>query len=288
MGEKIRDIHPIKIGKSSLMIELNEGYTASEGRLIHIQNKKFRYLLKENDFYHLSTMVMRAWSEFDYIKNHIVEVKNENDFSIREEVSDLTMQKLHNFAVMLNSDNIDYRILDIQNEMITIIVKEEELSRFKKIIGKKGSVIRSHPFGTNNGYRFLYQMTPFLLYEYDNILFEVYCQLPCASLTPKTWIPLDRSIQKEIWQLTEENDVVKNCNLVCQCIYHLCWAIFFNKGFSPYSRTFLGKNKTIFYTDQMRKLLEVVFFNYTPSLIEQIQSNNFDTIIPNYYSFIGY
>ena len=65
MGEKIRDIHPIKIGNSSLMIELNEGYTASEGRLIHIQNKKFRYLLRESDFYHLSSMVMRAWSEFE-------------------------------------------------------------------------------------------------------------------------------------------------------------------------------------------------------------------------------
>lgn len=39
MGEKIRDLHPIKVGSSEFMIELNEGYVKDEGRLIHTPNK---------------------------------------------------------------------------------------------------------------------------------------------------------------------------------------------------------------------------------------------------------
>ena len=45
MGEKIRDLHSIKIGSSELMIELNEGNTKAEGHLIHVQNKHFRFCM---------------------------------------------------------------------------------------------------------------------------------------------------------------------------------------------------------------------------------------------------
>lgn len=288
MGEKIRDLHPIKIGKSSLMIELNEGYTADEGRLIHIQNKKFRYLLKENDFYHLSTMVMRAWSEFDYIKNLKVEQKNEDDFPIRESVSDDTIKKKQNLGQLLQNQGIDYRFLDIQNCMLTLLVPEDRLAKFKEIIKKNGAIPMNHPLGKDYGYIFLYQMKPFMLFKLNGILLEVYCQLPCASLTPKTWIPLDRMIQKMVWDNKEFEDGVFICNKFCQFIYHLCWAIFYNKGFSKFAKSFLVNNKPAEWTSTMKECLSLVFFNYTQSLIDQIEAGCFDTIIPNYYSFLDY
>ena len=60
MGEKIRDVYPITLIGSKLMVELNEGYSKQQGRVIHIQNNKFRYLLKEKDFYTLSSNILRA------------------------------------------------------------------------------------------------------------------------------------------------------------------------------------------------------------------------------------
>jgi hypothetical protein len=68
MGEKIKDIKSIDVSGTKLMIELNEGYTEKEGRLIHIQNDKFRYLLKERDFLKLSGTILRAKAELDYLK----------------------------------------------------------------------------------------------------------------------------------------------------------------------------------------------------------------------------
>jgi hypothetical protein len=287
MGEKIRDIQSIKIGDSSLMIELNEGYTASQGRLIHIQNKKIRYLLKETDFHHLSSMVLRAWSEFDYVKKHKVEQKSASDFLPREEISEGTLNKLRIVSQLFQSNGIEYRVLDIQNKIITIIVKEECLPLFKRVIKSVGGTSSTHPYGKEYGYKFIYQMVPFLLYEYDGLYLEVFCQLPCASLTPDMWMPLDRMIQNEIWTSEGQGDV-QMCDVKCQYIYHLCWAIFFNKGFSPYALSFLKKNKSVLDITTMKDFLSVVFFNYSELLISQIKQDSFDTIIPNYYSFIDY
>ena len=50
MGEKIRDLKKIHIGKAEFMVELNEGYTKEQGNVMHIQNERFRYLFKEQDF----------------------------------------------------------------------------------------------------------------------------------------------------------------------------------------------------------------------------------------------
>ena len=287
MGEKIRDIHPIRIGKSSLMIELNEGYTASQGRLIHIQNNKFRFLLKEVDFHRLSSMVLRAWSEFDFVKSQKIEQKKEKEFIHRDKVSEDTIYKMKHIAQMMQSNNIEYRVLDVQDKIITIIVKEEDLKKYKSVIKRNGGKSMSHPYGKDYGFRFIYQMVPFLLYKYEDLYLEIYSQLPCASLTPYMWLPLDRKIQKEIWSSSAQEEVMM-CNIKCQYIYHLCWAIFFNKGFSPFAVSFLKNNKSILEDPLMKELLSVVFFNYTESLISQIESDRFDTIIPNYYSFIEY
>lgn len=68
MGEKIRDLHSVKIGSAELMVELNEGNTKGEGRLIHVQNKHFRFLIGEKGFLELAATILRAYSEMQYYK----------------------------------------------------------------------------------------------------------------------------------------------------------------------------------------------------------------------------
>lgn len=288
MGEKIRDIRPIKIGKTSFMVELNEGYSASQGRLIHIQNKKFRYLLTEHDFYHLSAMVLRSWSEFSYIKDKKIEQKSEVEFHVRDSVSDNTFQQVLHLSKDFDEKGVEYRVLDMQNKMVTVVVKESDLHTVQSYLGKRMKQYY-HPFGIINHYHFLYQMNPFLLYKAEDDLFlEIYCQLPCASITPKTWIPLDRTIQSHLWNNSNVIEGIKWADVMCQFVFHLCWAIFHNLGFSPFSRSFLKDNKECVEESEMVEMLSLVFFNYTSELIRYLKADDFDSIIPNYYSFKNY
>lgn len=68
MGEKIRDIGTIKIGKTQFEIELNKATSSRGPRYIHIQNPKFRYLLTERDFYQFSAEILRAKKHFLWSK----------------------------------------------------------------------------------------------------------------------------------------------------------------------------------------------------------------------------
>ena len=68
LGEKIKDLYPIYVGSSEFMIELNEGYS-SEERLIHVQNKKFRYQFEESAFFDIAGNILRAKLKLDRIRS---------------------------------------------------------------------------------------------------------------------------------------------------------------------------------------------------------------------------
>lgn len=98
MGEKIRDLHSVKIGSAELMVELNEGNTKGEGRLIHVQNKHFRFLIGEKGFLELAATILRAYSEMQYYKTtgwkkHLVntaevEEMDEKTLHVRKQVAE--------------------------------------------------------------------------------------------------------------------------------------------------------------------------------------------------------
>ncbi|MBR4720596.1 MAG: hypothetical protein IK057_02410 [Clostridia bacterium] len=282
MGEKIRDLHDISIGDASLMIELNEGYSASQGRLIHIQNKKFRYLLTERNFYQLSSMVMRAWSEFDFLKNKKRTIAK--DFPVRESVKNESNNAFREYLTYMDKSGIGYRVIDVQDKMITLLVDKKSNN---KILQKDMKEI-PHPYGKETGYRFLYQMTPFKLYKKQDYYIEVYNQLPCGSLTAKTWIPLDRAIQQRAWGDYELKDGIKWCDGICRYLYHLCWAIFKHNGFSPFEMQYLKENRELLKTEEFMHCASLVFFSYTDKLIEHLYKGDYYAVIHEYYSFIGY
>ena len=68
MGDVIRKVSEIKIGKESFDIELNHSTRGSEYRDIHIQNDKFRLEMPENEFLQMAACVILAKSQFDVIK----------------------------------------------------------------------------------------------------------------------------------------------------------------------------------------------------------------------------
>lgn len=275
MGEKIRDLKEINIGKVKLMVELNEGYTASQGRVIHIQNNRFRYLLKENDFLHLCSEVIRANDELKYLKSH--PVKDSKKISTNIIHTGTMSDSLKSFANLLESHNIDYRIVEEGNGYNTIIINLSSRGLFKDFIRSQSNDIKQleHPYGELFDYKFLYKMKRFELYKYKNELFEIYYQLPCMSTTTKTWIPLDSAIQKRIW--AHNNN--KYLDEISYYIYRLCWAIFKDNSFSTSTIKVLEKNTNLIKSEELKEYLKSVFFGYTETLLNLLNNKEYENII---------
>lgn len=69
MGELIRKIGNLKIKGQDFSIELNEPNNKSTDRIVHLQNDKLRYELKESDFLELCALTLHAADNLSILKN---------------------------------------------------------------------------------------------------------------------------------------------------------------------------------------------------------------------------
>ena len=282
MGEKIRDVHTIHLAKRELMVELNEGYTRSQGRVIHIQNKEFRFLIKECDFTEIASLIMRADVEFEYIKNHPPK-------KVKRTVPTSTISNPENFNLLrIICSEMDYRIVSIRERWITVIVPKSEIPHLKKLMKMNHAKELNHPMGQINGFSFLYQMEPFHVFFCKGLYYEFYCQLPCMSLTPKTFIPLDRRIQEAVWMNERKRQEWSYLGEEEEWIYRLSICLFLNRNFNESDIAFFIGSKDLINRESLVCKLMLVVFSYTPYLLNHIREERFDLIITDYYSFENY
>ena len=289
MGEKIRNIHPLHLGKNEYMVELNEGYSEKQGYVIHIQNKYFRYLLKENDFFQFAAEILRSNSELAYIKDHPVHVQDERTFKRNTPQGEESKAQINRLCKMLTDRNIRYRLIDAYEGYLSVLINNNDYQAFSKLCKEDGFQKKQHPLGRLFDYVFLYQMRPFELYMYQGaLLVDCMFQLPCASLTPKTWIPLDRAIQKYVWEnelIVDEKLWLDNVSLF---IFQTAWSVFYCKGFSKESREKLCRCLREAAEEKLHELLKLVFFSYSARLLELSRAEQFDEIIKEYYTYREY
>lgn len=286
MGELIKNLSPISIGDSSLMIELNEGYVKEEGRLIHIQNAHFRYLLPEKDFVSFAASVLRAKEEMNYVRKRI-------SSSIRREIATSTLlnnkeeQKAVAFIVdLLDKHRIPYRLVEIRDKVCTFLIKYEAFN--SNCFVSSGIKELIHPYSEELGYIYLYQMHPFKLFKIDSVFIEIYFELPCYSLTDKTWIPLHRLIQKRVF----ENDSVENgihlLDGLSYSIYRLGWAVYKKRVISEFDVEVIKSNRELLLSEVAIPLLYEVFYKYTENLRNHIRNEEYDVIVEDYFNFYNY
>lgn len=293
MGELIRNLKEIRLGQDRFMLELNEGYSKSRGQIIHIQNKDFRYVLTEKDFLHLSAVILKAKDNMDYFKNKEIQtLESEKAEDIGPVENDLieTPTEVLSIAELFEKKGIQYRIIENRKGLTSLIVKPcDAKNAYQLLCNQKSATEVKHVLGTFFGYRFLYQMTPFKLFKVEDTYIEVFNQLPCMSLTPKTWIPLDKSVQAYIWnhQYRDENGCL-SLDDITHYIYRLTWAIFKRQHFNGADLYFLEDNIDVLDDVNFKALMEKVFFNYTDELITELKNRNYGSIILNYYKFSNY
>lgn len=285
MGEKIRDVRPIHLIGGDLMVELNEGYTKSQGRVIHIQNNKFRYLLKEGDFLKVAADIMRAREELHYIKEH----PPVPDIKIPEcDPKEATKLSEFGFLKQLEERDVTYRVLEVRKSVVQIIVKPECHKDFRRIAKKAGLKSVAHPYGKRHGYIFLYQMKPFEMYEKNGLYYEVMCQLPCKSLTPKMWMPLDKCVQKALWTECNMVDGYPYVGEEEAWIYRVTKCIFTKMSFSPLDIAYLEERRDVLDSDTLREKLSLVVFGFADTMLEMVKQSDYEGLLQAYYGYINY
>ena len=136
--------------------------------------------------------------------------------------------------------------------------------------------------------KFLYQMKPFELVKYKEIYIEFMFQLPCMSLTPKRWMPLEKRIQQHVWDNRKSDNDVKYIDDTSLLIFKICQAIFKKGNFSKETETLINKLMGVVDREVLRTLLKEVFFLFTDQLLELISQQRYDEIMYRYVTFCDY
>jgi hypothetical protein len=199
------------------------------------------------------------------------------------------MHKTNELILLFNRNNIAYKVVFLRPNRITLLVKNENYLAFCKQMKslKKFKKIQ-HPYGKLYSYQFLYQMHEFQLYYKAGLFIECFFELPCMSLTPQTWIPLDKMIQESIWKESNVINGIDYLDNVTHYIFRLTWAIFKKNFFDEDDICFFNAHKAFIENDIFNKKLSMIFFKYTESLLQDLCAENYHAIRNNYITFINY
>ena len=115
MGEKIRDLHTLRICDAVMTVELNESFSKKDnggGYDIHIQNDHFRYAVNVNSFIKLASVILRAEDEMHYFKNNPENLKSGTDFPPVTDISESALSSVQTLSRIFSSSGIDYRFIE--------------------------------------------------------------------------------------------------------------------------------------------------------------------------------
>lgn len=202
----------------------------------------------------------------------------------------------------LNNASLDYILLrNINNELpfglkvgkdIDILVNKKDEDKFISFFRKEKYEQISHPFAYDT---YMYGMDRFI-FKYNNsskILFDINFQIAVRSLDNGQWIPLDRNIQISAWKHKRKEKLDNGL-----CYYTLSYE---DELVALIARSMFDKRKfqkeyiarieflltVINFPDTMLKL-ELVFFKFTPTLIQMIFDKKYSNILNTYYRFKDY
>ncbi len=281
MGEKIKDLGQINIAGNEFTVELNEGYSKNEGKLIHIQNSKFRYLLSDKQFMIMATMILRANQEFHYLKKH----NRNKKLIIKKSIKLESLKKSFNFNVI---QDIDYRLVSYNDKVISLIIKKKDKENLKNILNKNKYMKIDHPYNSSNGYIYLYKMDEFELFSNGKMLIEIFYQLPAKSLTKNNFMPLDLMIQNSIFT----NNVIKNNIKILDIenkIIYILVCLFYNMGYLfDDDIRLIRQHIGVLDSKTFKEKMKLIFFNYSEQLIRMIKKEDYQGALDGYMNFNNY
>lgn len=212
--------------------------------------------------------------------------------------------EIMDFFSIMNTSGIDYVLIkNIGNELpdyledgkdIDILVREAQMVEF-------GEFMRNHKFreltppnGRKNGWNFAYQLPEYQFWQKEGINQRLYIdasfKLACKSLTPQTWIPLDKKINEDIWK-KRVFDESKNWWIMDDktlCVYLIVRSVLDKHEFKAVYVDDLEQMKNLLDDEEVRMKLRTVFFKFTEKLIVLLKEKRYSEIYYEYITFIEY
>ena len=200
---------------------------------------------------------------------------------------------------LLNDNNIDYILLrntnnEIPNALkvgkdIDLLVKDNILIDFLR---KQNFNVVSHPH-RNNIYLYGVKKFVFMKNESNNIIFDLHFQIAVRSLDAGQWIPLDQKIQESAWknkrfEKIDEDFGYWTLSYNDEFISLIARSIFDKREFQEGYIKRIEELKSKIDLKDVEEKLKLVFFKYTPYLLEQIEKKQYNNIIKNYIQFKEY
>ena len=111
----------------------------------------------------------------------------------------------------------------------------------------------------------------------------------CKSFFENSILPLDKYCNKEAWNSIRQNA----CGYVeasseTQLIYLLCNCIFEKGRFEEKDQKLLCENGSVVESENFKKLVERIFFDFSDRLICKLKNGEFATIIFDYRTYKDY
>ena len=127
----------------------------------------------------------------------------------------------------------------------------------------------------------------------NNVLLDFQFQLMVRSLDAGQWIPLDQKIQKSAWENKRFEKISEEFGFWTlsyndEFLTLVVRSIFDKREFQEGYIKRIEELKEKIYLNDVIKKMELVFFKFTPYLLEMIDKKDYKNIIKNYIQFKGY
>lgn len=215
-----------------------------------------------------------------------------NDKYIRELFSILNSSGVNYVLIKNINDELPYALENGKD--IDILVHENDIALIEKVMVFAGFQRTIHPLGNENGWKFAYQLPEFQFWKKHSIDQDLYVdisfKLCCKGIMPGIWIPLDETINLNIWE-RKLLDNILNCwrmDYETQLCYLIIRSIFDKNEFSVKYIEEIQSMKYLLSSERVYSILKKVFFKYTDRLIFLIKENQYKNIIPDFIKYNEY
>ena len=177
-----------------------------------------------------------------------------------------------------------------KNKDIDVLVSDGSGEAAEVVLSSMNFKLVRHPHRFDKR---LYNLPKFRFYKNPHgVYLDVSRKLCCRSLDAGQWIPLDESIQTRAW---EARRTVQYGALTCdmlspevEFVSLLCRCVFDKRTFPPAYVSRIFELYKVVNKEELLGLLQLVFFKFSPRLIEFIDQKKTESIICSYFQFREY
>ena len=193
------------------------------------------------------------------------------------------------YILLRNIDNKIPNRLELMSD-IDILVNKSDTNKLSKLLTESG-------YYENNSHCssdiYLYGVDKYRQFIKNDVLLDIQFQLMARSLDAGQWIPLDQIIQESAWKNKRleqrgNNFVYWTLGYDDEFICLVVRSIFDKKEFQNGYKKNINKLFLMIDKDEVIKKLNMVFFKFTPYLMDMIERQDYDKVIINYLQFKEY